>query len=284
MAPPLGTYWLRGATVVALLAASISVAHAEPEKKTREQREKDRQEARGLYDEGLRHYNVAEYAEAIAAFKAAYLVSGDSKLLFNVAQSYRLSGDCEQALRFYKNFLRENPHAANVAEVDAAVARCEAAPPPPAPAALAPPAPAPAPEVIRPVVVSAPPPVPPAAPIRVSSQAPANPGHGHRVAGVAVGTLGLITAGTGVVLGLEGRAELRRLNAIAGEWSQEEKRREHNAQKMETAGQILAGVGATAVAAGIVLYLMGGNEAKETSSLALLPATDGLRMVWACGF
>jgi hypothetical protein len=279
---------LRVATAVALFfTSSIAVAHAEPERKTREQREKDRKEARALYDEGLRHYNVAEYTEAITAFKASYLLSGDSKLLFNVAQSYRLSGDCEQGLRFYKNFLRENPHAANVAEVDTAVARCEAAP---APAAVAPaPAPAvPLAAVPPPQAVSTPPPPPvpaPApAPIRVSSRAPENPGHGHRVAGVTLGILGLVTAGTGVALGLEGRAQLRRLDAIPGEWGQEEKRREHNAQRMETAGQILAGVGGTALAAGVVLYLMGGNETKETPSVALAPSPDGLRMVWACGF
>jgi hypothetical protein len=50
---------------------------------------KEKAEARALYEEGLRHYNVAEYADAITAFKEAYLRSGDPKLLFNVAQSYR---------------------------------------------------------------------------------------------------------------------------------------------------------------------------------------------------
>jgi tetratricopeptide (TPR) repeat protein len=260
------------------LHAAVAVAQPAAEKKLKE---KDKAEARGLYDEGLRHYNVAEYADAITAFKGAYLLTADPRLLFDVAQSYRLSGDCEQALRFYKNFQRESPDADNRSEVDAAIAKCEAVPP--APVAAAP--------VERAVVVDraapAPSPAPPAAapiaPVGVSQPAAeVNPGHGKRVVGVALAALGAAAAGTGLVLGLEGRAQLRDLNAIAGEWGPDEKRRETNARSMETAGEILTGVGATALVAGVVVFSMGNSERVPSARVAL--GRHGGQVVWSCGF
>jgi hypothetical protein len=86
---------------------------------------KDREKARALYAEGLRRFNVAEYGPAIEAFKSSYLLSDDPKLLYNIAQAYRLEGDCEQAIRFYKNFLRAVPSTTDRADVDSAMRKCE---------------------------------------------------------------------------------------------------------------------------------------------------------------
>ncbi|HET9989953.1 MAG TPA: hypothetical protein VFQ65_15590, partial [Kofleriaceae bacterium] len=72
---------------VCLTTATASTAHAD-----------DRAAAKQLYDEGLRHYNVAEYPAAIVAWKQAYVLSKKPILLFNIAQAYRLAGDCKQAL------------------------------------------------------------------------------------------------------------------------------------------------------------------------------------------
>jgi len=124
----LSAKWMvRGAVLCLLLASATSQAQPPPGKPY------DKERARALYAEGLRHYNVAEYDQAIEAFKGAYLVSGDPRLLFNVAQAYRLKGDCEQALRFYKNFQRENPDAQSAAEVEGAIRKCESAPVAPGP-------------------------------------------------------------------------------------------------------------------------------------------------------
>ena len=64
--------------------------------------------ARRLYEEGIKHYNVAEYDEAIAAFREAYWLTSAPELLYDIAQSYRLRGpgSCGSALKFYKSFLR----------------------------------------------------------------------------------------------------------------------------------------------------------------------------------
>jgi tetratricopeptide (TPR) repeat protein len=275
---------------VSLAAAPARAEPARPGAKAVE-RAKDKQRARALYDEGLRHYNVAEYPAAIDAFKEAYLLSGDPELLFDVAQAYRLSGDCEQALRFYKNFLRENPHAANLTEVNAAVARCEQ-PPAPAPRAVAPapvlPPPAP---VERPLPAVEPPPPAPlplaAGPVDVERGAEppaAQPGRNKRVAGVTVGLVGATAAATGVVLGLSARARLNELHGQSGEWTSAEQQSERSSKRMATAGQILTGVGATTVVAGLALYLLGASEQKSAPRVAVAAGPGEASLVWACGF
>jgi hypothetical protein len=104
------------------------------------------------------------------------------------------------------------------------------------------------------------------------------------VAGVALAALGVAAAGAGVVLGLEGRAQLRDLDAVEGEWGPDEKRSETKARRMETAGQILMGAGATALVAGVVVYMMGNSESGPSGHLALAPDQHGGEVVWSCGF
>src|SRR5262249_40518497 len=68
-------------------------------------------EARRLFDEGQRHYNLGEYEQAIAQFKEDYRLSEAPLLLFNIAQAYRLlgPGNCDPALQFYARYLRADP-------------------------------------------------------------------------------------------------------------------------------------------------------------------------------
>lgn len=87
-----------------------------------------------LVDEANRHYNVAEYKEAIAAYKEAYKLIPEPLLLWNLAQAYRLAGDCTNALTFYKNYVREAPGGQFRAMADQRIPEMEAcakkAPPP----------------------------------------------------------------------------------------------------------------------------------------------------------
>jgi len=81
-----------------------------------------RAEAKRLYDEGTKHYNLAEYPQAIEKYRAAYALVPEPTLLFNIAQSYRLAGDFRLARTFYKNYLNNAPNAPNRKLVDEKIA------------------------------------------------------------------------------------------------------------------------------------------------------------------
>lgn len=80
-----------------------------------------RAQAKALYEKGLTHYNLGEFDEAISAFRAAYAISSAPGLLFNIAQSFRLKKDYENAAYFYTTYLRLKPDAPNRADVEARI-------------------------------------------------------------------------------------------------------------------------------------------------------------------
>ncbi|MBA3542296.1 MAG: hypothetical protein H0T79_21955, partial [Deltaproteobacteria bacterium] len=89
--------------VIAMMFATASgTAHAD---------EPVPMKARTLAERGRRAHDRGEYAKAIAAFKEAYVLAPSDALLFNLAQSYRLHGDCEDAAMMYKRFLASEPSA-----------------------------------------------------------------------------------------------------------------------------------------------------------------------------
>src|SRR5262245_58467283 len=65
------------------------------------------------YQEGRRLYDVHDWEGAIAKFKEAYKLRPEAKSLFNIAQSYRLKGDCPDALSFYRTYKRNYPDGPN---------------------------------------------------------------------------------------------------------------------------------------------------------------------------
>jgi hypothetical protein len=50
---------------------------------------------------------------AIAAFKEAYVLAPSPGLLFNIAQAYRLAGNCDEAAWMYRRYLDTNPTGTN---------------------------------------------------------------------------------------------------------------------------------------------------------------------------
>lgn len=71
------------------------------------------QKARELAEQGRAYHDAGEYLKAVAAFKEAYVLAPSPGLLFNIAQSYRLSGDCDDAAWMYRRFLDSNPGQAS---------------------------------------------------------------------------------------------------------------------------------------------------------------------------
>ncbi|HMF41404.1 MAG TPA: hypothetical protein VKQ32_11950 [Polyangia bacterium] len=65
--------------------------------------------ARDLSDQALRQYQHGEFDAAIESFMGAFALSNNPGLLFNVAQAYRLKGDCEHARDYYQRYLGAVP-------------------------------------------------------------------------------------------------------------------------------------------------------------------------------
>jgi tetratricopeptide (TPR) repeat protein len=84
-------------------------------------------EARRHYIEGLKHYNLGEYKEALAAFKSGYRLKPDPSFLFNLGQCYRQLGDPAAATTSYRAYRREAPNSANRAEVERLIQQMETA-------------------------------------------------------------------------------------------------------------------------------------------------------------
>jgi hypothetical protein len=65
--------------------------------------------ARVLSDRGRAFHDAGDYANAIAAFTLAYTMAPKPALLFNLAQAYRLQGNCEDAALMYRRYLATDP-------------------------------------------------------------------------------------------------------------------------------------------------------------------------------
>ena len=235
-------------------------------------------EAREHYDRGMQHYELGEFDAAVDEFKAAYALSDAPGLLFNLAQASRLGKRYEQALHFYRSYLRERPEAPNRDDVEARIRELEpivarkstvdsrqsTVRPTPAPAAAAP----------RQVVK--------ARPTVVKERAS---GKKERVAGIVVGALGLGALGAGVGFGvaaLDAQNKLSRVASGMGSWTTQQQALYAGGQRDATAATALYVAGGVAAATGVVLYLVGWR--KDRARFAVAPAPGGAQAVWSCAF
>jgi tetratricopeptide (TPR) repeat protein len=69
------------------------------------------EKAKRLAERGRELHDAGDYVGAIAAYKEAYVLAPRPGLLFNLAQAYRLSGDCDDAAFMYRRFLDSDPPA-----------------------------------------------------------------------------------------------------------------------------------------------------------------------------
>jgi len=65
--------------------------------------------ARALADRGRAFHDAGDYPNAITAFTQAYVIAPSPALLFNLAQAYRLQGNCDDAALMYRRYLTTNP-------------------------------------------------------------------------------------------------------------------------------------------------------------------------------
>lgn len=97
----------RGLAIAAVLATAGSPRLARADEPLRP--EQIPQRARELVDRGRAAHDAGNYTAAIAAFKEAYVLAPSPGLLFNLAQAYRLAGNCDEAAWMYRRFLDTNP-------------------------------------------------------------------------------------------------------------------------------------------------------------------------------
>lgn len=83
--------------VAVALTSTVAASEPIPEK------------ARVLAQQGRASHDKGDYASAIAAFKEAYVIAPSPALLFNLAQAYRLQGNCEDAALMYRRYIGTNP-------------------------------------------------------------------------------------------------------------------------------------------------------------------------------
>jgi hypothetical protein len=282
---------MRKTILGAVLVLAMSNAYAD-----------DKAKAKKLYDEGLKHYNVAEYPDAIKAWKEAYLLSKKPLLLFNIGQAFRLSGDCKQALVFYDSYQREEPSPKNQDELDKALELCKdtkpAVTPPPKPVdkpvvTTQPPKPADKPVVTtqppKPAdkpVVAAPPPVAQVEPVHTEpvDGGPTTTGGGLRKVGIGVGIAGVVLGGVGIYFALDSNKASSDLDGFSGPWGQEQIDLEAQGKRSATLGWVFGISGVAAVAAGGVMFAIGGPKAGETSSVSVVPTRGGGQLTWSHRF
>jgi hypothetical protein len=82
----------------------------------------DAQRAKDLFQEGTRYFDLGQFDKAIDAWQSGYREKPDAVFLYNIAQAYRLAGDLNKAIFFYKGFLRNSPKAHNRPEVEQRIA------------------------------------------------------------------------------------------------------------------------------------------------------------------
>ena len=237
------------------------------------------------YSQGMKHYTLGHFSEAIEEFEKAYDIKPEPIFLFNIAQSHRQNKNAERALFFYRRYLEAEPRAKNRAEVEKRMKDMEKLlaeekeraatpalqPPPPTPPSPPPP------------MLTAPPPQPTPQPTPPLVAPPAketgNPGRGLRIAGIVVGSVGLAGAGAGIGLVLYS-ANLHN-QAYSGAYN---KSKDDLSKSLEIPGWVTLGVGAVALATGVVLYIVGATASDPGPTVALVPLlAPGMRGIALSG-
>ena len=264
---------MRALVVVALVACVAPAARADSSGDAL-------QEAKDHYDRGMAHYELGEFAAATDEFKLAYARSQAPGLLFNLGQACRLNKDYEQALHFYRAYLRVRPDAANREDVERRIAELEPivdvrqkaemeklsaqSPRPSAPTLIAP--------------------TPEPPPTATRTELPS--GRPLRIAGLVTGAAGVAALAAGIGLGSATVDAENKLSALAtanGSWTPAQASLYQTGQREAAAATALYVVGGAAIATGTVLYALGWRRDRARFAVAPVPG-GGAQAVLSCAF
>ena len=215
------------------------------------------EQAKKLYTDGMKHYNLADYAPALDEFKRAYFAKPDAAFLFNIAQCQRQLGDYEAAAKSYRAFVRESKDLAAttreevqrlIGEMDKAINEACAKKPPTGTRPTSEIAPVPTPTPEPPVPQPAPPPVVPPSATRDVEARPTpwfKNAIGWSLVGAGVAALGAGGGLWGAAGSVDGGTTLGDRIAATD-----------TANTYRTAGYVLVGVGAASAVAGAITFVV----------------------------
>ncbi|MCS6913287.1 MAG: hypothetical protein RMK29_08370 [Myxococcales bacterium] len=235
------------------------------------------------YEAAGRHFAAAQeafskgsYAQAAESFQAAYDITRDPALLFNIGESWQRAGQLQRALASYRAYLTAQPQASDRPEVERRIRELEAASPAPPPAAVPKPSPGQLPAEER------------------RQLAPASPWRTAAWATVA-GAVAVLTAAGVLGLGAQNRADelTRRTTLLMGgqPLPYNEAEREAYASLMSeghaynTAAIVCFAVASATAAAGAVLFLIDWRKGRSRPpggpAKALVPNATPGALSWA---
>src|SRR3954471_23754073 len=87
----------------------------------------ERSEARAHYHAGVKHFSGGDFKSAIREFSAAQQLAPADLNNYNLALCYDKLGEPEPAIQYYRAYLDKVPNTDKRAEIDASVARLDAA-------------------------------------------------------------------------------------------------------------------------------------------------------------
>jgi hypothetical protein len=211
--------------------------------------------AEDLYSQGQAAYDKADYQTAIAKWQASFDLSGESGLLFNLAQAKRLAGDCAGAFVTYRRFMdADADHGSEQHQLAEDFARelavtCK----PPAPVKPADPQP----------------PLDAGLNLGDRLNSPNDRGPRDRGSGRTMRVAGLVTGGTGIAVIATGLLIGSHAQTLSGEvtdacrtscdWAAQ-KDKDAAGRRDATIGRVLDVAGAAAIAGGAVMYYLGVRE------------------------
>ncbi len=256
---------MRGLPLLIVLAAGTAHAQPAPQQDPIEA-------AKQLYAEGKRYYDIADYAQAIASWKRAYVASNAPMLLFNIAQAYRLSGNCDEALHVYAAYERAAPELTNRDDLEQAKGRCNREPMKTHP---------PEPELDE--RASAPGAAPAPAPAVTASLPASNESHDRRlrIAGIATASVGVVFGITSFVFARHASDVGDDVAAHRGEWTAAERALEREGQRAATFSIVTGIAGGAAIVGGLALYYVGRESARRVN-VAVAPTHA--EVVWSVSF
>lgn len=234
------------------------------------------EKARFLADRGRQLQRDGKFAQALEAYKAAYVLAPSPGLLFNLAQAYRLSGDCDDAAWMYRRFLDTEPRDDLRELVNDQLAKLQACLHVGFRTPIETPAVPPS-GKLKPMV--------PSQPVRTPEPVSEAPNDGHR--NQKIGTYVMIGGGVALVVGAAFAFEAHSAsNDVAdayraGSRSPDLRSIDDRGQRDATIATVAGITGGAALITGAVLYGLGWHD-EHTHHLAVVPHRDGgeVRLAW----